>query len=302
MPATRLAAFFQDLKFTLRQLTKARGFAMVAVLTLALGIGANTAIFSVVHSLLLAPEPYPDGNGIVRLERMFGGGKIPFASGKEMYDAWRGGAHSLDSFGAAVEETFLVQESGASDSVGGARITPGFLRNTLRVHPVIGREFDSADALPHGAPVAMIGSALWRRAYGGRTDVLGRLVHVDGEPYTIVGVAPPGLVIPMSFDPPRDLLLPYAVSDTGAMYFEAYARLRPGISAAAASHEMDVIMHAPPDTGESKPAVARAMRAQDYIGERQTRTIEVLFAAVGALLLIACANVANLLLARGWGR
>ncbi len=302
MPAPRLAAFAHDLRFTLRQLTKARGFALVAVLTLALGIGANTAIFTVVHALLISPEPYPDGNSIVRLERMFGGGKIPFSSGKGMYDAWHARAHSLDAFGAAFEQTFQVPESGANDSVPGARVTPGFLRRTLQVHPVIGREFDSTDALPNAAPVAMIGSALWHRAYGGRAGVLGKLVHVDGKAYTIVGVAPPDLVIPMTFDPPRDLLLPYAVSDTGAVYFEAYARLRPGVTIAAASHEMDAIMHAPPDTGDDQHAVARAMRAQDYIGERQTQTIQVLFAAVGALLLIACTNVANLLLARGWGR
>ncbi len=295
-----LTSFTHDLKFTVRQLAKARGFTAVAVLTLALGIGANTAIFTVVHHLLLAPVPYPDGNGIVMLMRTAGGGKVPFPPDTAVFAAWRLRVHSLETFGAAVDEKLLVAEAGAPDSVPAARVTPAFM-TLLRVQLRMGRDFTPADARSAAAPAAIISYGLWQRAFGGRRNVLGTLVHANGRPYTVVGVAPPGLVMPMRDDQPKDVLLPLDL-DSAAPNLEAYARLRPGLTPGTASREMLAVMHAMPGAAAEGNMGARAMRAQDFLGDRQTQTVKILFAAVGALLLIACANVANLLLARGWAR
>jgi predicted permease len=290
-----------DVRSAVRQLTKARGFAGIAILTLALGIGANTAIFTVVHHLLLAPLPYPDGNGIVRLQRMAGGGRVPFPPDAAVYRAWEARSRTLESFAAEREATLHVAENGAVDSVPGAFVTPGFMK-MLHVSPARGREFVPDDARAAAAPVAVIGNGLWRRAYGGRDDVLGALIHVNGRAYTIVGVAPPDLVLPMSGDPPRDVLLP--LNPDTASYFEGYARLRAGVTPEVASAEMRAIIQSEslPDSAEDRRLPGRAMRAQDFLSDRMVLGVKVLFAAVGLLLLIACANVANLLLARGWTR
>ncbi len=294
-----LQGLAHDLGLTARQLAKARGFTFVAVITLALGIGANTAIFTVVHHLLLDPVPYPDGNSVVMLMRTAGGGKFTSTPDTTAFAAWQTRTHTLESFAAAREQQLPVGHLALADTVPVAYVTPGFL-NLLRVRPQLGRDFVSADTLSGATPVAIIGDGLWRSAYGGRPDVLGAPLRVNGRPYTIVGVGPRALTVPMLDDPPRDLLLPYRMDS--AAYFYAFARLRPGVTTAAASQEMDAIVQSTAGGQAESHQGARAMRAQDFLNPRETQTVKILFAAVGALLLIACANVANLLLARGWTR
>ena len=294
-----LEGLAHDIRLTARRLAKARGFTAVAVFTLALGIGANAAIFTVVHQLLLAPVPYPDGNSIVMLMRTAGGGKAVFPADPVTLAAWQSRAHTLDSFAALSEEDLLVAEAGSADSVPGARVTPGFMQ-LLGVDPVLGRPFAFTDTLPGAAPVAIIGNGLWHRAYGGRRTALGALIHVNGSPYTIVGIAPPELTIPILGGLPRGVLLPLRMDSV--RFIRAFARLRPGITPDVASREMVAVLHAMPGSREQSNVGARAMRTQDFLGEQETQSVKVLFAAVGALLLIACANVANLLLARGWTR
>jgi putative ABC transport system permease protein len=291
-----------DLRFTARQLAKARGFTAIAVLTLALGIGANTAIFSVVHHLLIAPLPYPDGNSIVQLRWTGSGGQISTPADSEVFNAWRAQSKTLEDFAGAVQPWYRLGDTlQRADSVPGALVTPGFFR-LLRVRPVFGRAFVPGDTARGAPPVAMIDASLWHRAYGGRSDVIGRTILLNGRPHTIVGVAPPGVVVPMSGEPPREVFVPLSLDS--ASNVPAFARLRSGVPPRRASAELLAIMRRLPDAAKyTKIGIgAEAMRAQDFIGVRETQTVKVLFAAVGALLFIACANVANLLLARGWTR
>jgi len=293
--------WWHDLRLTARQLAKARGFTAIAVLTLALGIGANTAIFSVVHHLLIAPLPYPDGNSIVQLMRTAGGGQARFPADTEVFNAWRARSTTLQDFAAAEEPWYRLGDTlQRPDSVPGALVTPGFFR-LLRVQPVLGRAFVPGDTAHGAAPVAMIGASLWHRAYASRGDVIGQTILLNGRPHTIVGVAPQGVVIPMSDRPPREVFVPLSM-DSAGVDFPAFARLRPGVEPSRASAELLAIMRGLPDAATYKMIGATVARAQDFVGAREAQTVKVLFAAVGALLLIACANVANLLLARGWTR
>jgi predicted permease len=300
----------QDLAYAWRQVRKSPAFTAIAVLTLALGIGANTAIYSVVHRLLVAPLPYASGNRIVALTQAFGDGSMLFPVQGPLVEAWKARAHSIEVFGGSTTRALRFDELPAQDTVRGALITPSFLR-IIDASPALGRAFVDSDAVPVAAPIAMISTRLWKQQFGSRRDVIGSVMHIAGQPYTIVGVAP------MSGDMPRqqrvalrrgassgpsaapDIWLPATPDSVG----DWFAKLRPGTSAAAASSELDAIMKSLPDPQNTYArSSARAMRAQDFLDAREVRTIQVLFLAVGLLLLIACVNVANLLLARAWSR
>ena len=295
--------FAADVRFAWRQSAKTPGFTAVAVLTLALSIGANTAIFSVVHRLLLAPLPYPNGNRIVMP-------KMPFADAEraELLAAWQARTQTVMNIAGASEDMFSLRADGTVDTIPSATISASFLP-LLGVRPIVGREFVRAEELPDGqATVAMISQSLWQRAYNGRADILGKTVSLDGRPLTIVGVTPAGLSIPLARTPPPDIWVPARMERASAGGSGSlsggptmFALLRPGASAEAASVELQSVVASLPDSAE-RSAVVRVMRAQDFLTARERRAVQVLFAAVGALLLIACANLANLLLARGWAR
>lgn len=299
-----LTEWTQDVRFATRQFRKSPGFTAIAVLTLALGIGANTAIFSVVHHLLLAPLPYPDGNRIVKL--VLTNGDFSQGPDRPTLQAWHARAHSFDMIAAVSVQSIMIESREEQDSVH-AFITSNFLQ-LLGLHPTLGRGFTPEEERPGGAAVAIIGYGLWQRSYGGRADALGSTVHVGGRPYTIVGVAPRDMAIPMSYPEGlrmrlREALpgiwLPASLDSLGGA--DVFARLRPGVSAEQATRELHAIAESVPGYGRYKTQ-ARAMRAQDFLDPREARTVEVLFVAVGVLLLIACANIANLLLSRSWAR
>jgi putative ABC transport system permease protein len=295
-----------DVRFAWRQCAKAPAFTMIAVITLALSIGANTAIFSVVHRLLLAPLPFPNGNRIVMpvQESDF---PFPNSVSPELAQAWESRMHAVTEIAAASEYMFSLRPDATIDTIPSAAITANFL-TLLGVRPALGRDFVRADELPDGqATVAMIGHALWQRSYGGRADVLGRTVLVEGRPLTIVGVTPAGLSIPLARTPPPDIWVPARIEKAGEGGSgwgngpTTFALLRPGVSAEAASVELQSVAASLPDSVHRQDRV-RVKRAEDFLTSRERRSVHVLFAAVGALLLIACANLANLLLARGWAR
>lgn len=296
-----------DVRFAWRQCAKAPGFTVIAVLTLALGIGANTAIFSVVHRLLLVPLPYPDGERIVMPMQ---DGDLPFrvSAGTELVQAWQARSHTVASVAGASEDMFSIRPDGTVDTIPSAVITANFLP-MLGVRPVLGRGFAREEERPDGqAAVAMISQALWQRTYGGRADVLGRPVSLDGRPLIIVGVTPAGLSIPLSRTPAPDIWVPAPLERAGGGGSGSlepgpavFAMLRPGVSAESASSELQAVATSLPESVRGRSRV-RAMRAQDFLTPRERRALQVLFVAVGALLLIACANVANLLLARAWAR
>lgn len=298
-----------DIRFAWRQCRKTPAFTAVAVLTLALSIGANTAIFSVVHRLLLAPLPYPNGDRIV----------MPASESDEslrlsVVQAWRARTHTVDAIAGASELMFSVQPDGVVDTIPAASITANFLP-MLGVHPILGRGFTPLDERSDDQyAVAMISHALWQRSYGGRSDVLGKTVRFEGRPLVIVGVTPPGLAIPLWRDQAPDVWLPGTLDQAGAGGNgtlnpgpTVFAMLRRGSSAEAASRELKAVAASLPDSVRRRERMrgqsdVRVMRAQDFLSARERRAVQVLFAAVGALLLIACANLANLLLARAWAR
>lgn len=300
-------ALLGDIRFALRQFARTPGFTALAVLTLALGIGVNTAIFSVVHRLLLAPLPYPNGDRIVMPMRE---SDLPFRSSADaaLIAAWRERSRTVASVAGVSELMFSVHPDGAIDTIPTAAVTADFLP-TLGVRPILGRGFAPGDEQPGGAEaatVAMISHALWRRTYGGRADVLGATVHHEGRPLTIVGVTPPGLAIPLSRNPAPEVWLPAPLKYTGSGAGGVpgpgiFVTLRPGVTVDAAAQELATVTASQPDAAAGHWRV-RLMSAQDFLDARAARTVRVLFAAVGALMLIACANVANLLLARSWTR
>ena len=313
----------QDVRFAVRHFAKAPSFTAVAVLTLALGIGANTAIFSVVHRLLIAPLPYENGARIVALKTLgqigvIGGLKsamsdAPADPPSPLLNAWAIRAHSFEQV-AGVEQVFLsLLADGQQDTVSHAFVTANLL-DVLGARPSYGRMFRAEEEKPGTNLVAMISHRWWQVAYGGREDILGQALEYEGKKYTILGVMPVGFTIPMSARaldelsvPSPDVWLPAPIQETSI----GVGLLRHGVTAAAATKELNVIANSadmraalfPRGRAASADSIrARAMRAQDFLETRELRTIEVLFAAVGALLLIACANVANLLLVRGWAR
>jgi putative ABC transport system permease protein len=306
-----LAAWRQDIHFAGRQFRKAPGFTAVAMLTLALGIGANTAIFTVVHHLLLAPLPYPNGNRIVMPMQEDSHGFLTPAD-RALVQAWQTRGQSVEMIAGAEVGTLPVRPDGTPDTISYAAMTSNYLR-VLGVQPALGRAFTPNEERADAAAVAMVSYGWWQRAKAGRADILGSVVHVNGKPYTVVGVTPPGLAIPVSHDRAPDIWLPGSLQsrDEGDWRWESlqpFAKLRRGASVDAATRELQAIAPSVPVKGEPRARAGgargrlRAMRAQDFLDKREVRTVQVLFVAVGALLLIACANVANLLLSRAWTR
>jgi putative ABC transport system permease protein len=307
-----LSAWWQDVSFADRQFRRAPAFTALAVLTLALGIGANAAIFSAVHHLLLSPLPYPDGNRIVMLSTESEAERFPSVAAVR---AIRARSRSVETVAAVSVVADAVQEDDGQDTVY-AVITPNYLK-MLGVAPAIGRSFTPAEERGEGAPVAMISYSRWQREFGGRADALDSTVEInyyggDGPErrrYAIVGVTPPSMALPMApvafnqnlHDPKPGVWLPSDLTQwAGEAHPHSYARLRAGVSVEQATRELQRIVDSSPEVGR-RPIIT-LVRAKDMLDPTQARMIEVLFAAVGVLLLISCANVANLLMARAWGR
>jgi predicted permease len=310
-----VAEWMQDIRFAGRQFRKAPAFSAIAVLTLALGIGANTAVFSVVHHLLIAPLPYPNGNRIVALRvtgrrGMAGLASFGFASDaptippRDVVAAWASRSQTLEMVAGAEEQFLSILPNGQQDTVSHAFVTANFLP-ALGARPALGRNFRPEEELSERAHVAMISYGWWQREYGGRSDVLGKMAEYNGDPYAIVGVMPAGLTLPMSTTsidqlstPSPDVWIPTPLKSVST----PFGLLRAGVAAERATSELQSIINAMRADNPRDTLRARAMRAQDFLAPREVRTIQILFAAVGVLLLIACANVANLLLVRAWTR
>jgi predicted permease len=288
-----------DFQLALRQFRRAPAFSALAVLTLALGIGANTAIFSVVHALLLDPLPYTDGNRIVGLRQEAGDGDMRFPVDGDALQLWSERARSLEDFSAASTGRGTTGAPADADTTATAVITPSFVA-TLKLHPRLGRAF-TVDDLRGDQSVAMISHSFWKARFAGSQDVIGTVLRVNGRPRTIIGVMPPRAAVPFTHGPLPDVWLPVDLDHlTGSA--NGFARLRPGVTPEAASRELQAILAESPDASRYAKTRARAMRSQEFLDGKEVRTIQVLFVAVGVLLLIACANVANLLLARSWTR
>jgi predicted permease len=301
---------WQDLKLSLRMLRTRPGFTLVAGLTLALGIGACLAIFSVVDGVLLRPLPYPESDRLVVLEEVnlprFPGGFVR----PDSYDDWRRQASSFDGLAAVRTRSYNLTGSGEPIRVSAARVTANTL-SLLRVQPMVGRDFSPEEDVAGRGKAVIFSHGFWLRQFGGRREVLHSRIHLDGEAFTVVGIMPAGFQ-PAGFqiDGPTDLFLPAAyVGDpqlrrsVGPQALVVLGRLKRGVTVEQARQEMDRIAAglATLDAGRKGWGVKLTPMLESRVGDAR-RVLTSLLAAVALLLLIACANVTNLLLARATAR
>jgi len=299
-------ALINDLRYALRTLARGPGFALLAVLTLALGIGVSVAIFSVVDRVLLRPLPFPDSQRLVAVcETHPSVEGFCIASPPDVED-FAARTRTLSSIGLGREEPFTARRGAESEGVNGGWATPGLFR-TLRMTPALGRFFGPEDMGPNGAPVAVLSDALWRSWYGADPGILGRSVILDGQSYQIVGVMRPGDEVPRLEDARIWTPLPFDPRNEERRKWRGFyviGRLAAGATPATAAAELSGIER---DLGVQYPETNRdwSVRVEpllDQIVGPVRPTLLVFLGAVAILLLVACANVANLLVARGASR
>ena len=300
---------WQDLRFGTRTLRRNPGFATIAVLTLALGIGATAAIFSVVNAVLLRPLPWREPDRAVMVwSRWVSFDKTWVATG-EVVD-YRKRSRTLGEIGAWGETQVNLTGDGEPERVAAAGVTSN-LFTVLGVGPLVGRTFTAEEDVPNGPDLVVLGFGLWSRRYAADRSIVGRNVFVNGQPHQVIGVMPPEFVLPTDFQNPQpsQLWVPLgmdpASTDHGSHGLYAAGRLAPGATVEQASAELREITRAMTGEGLYPPQMqfgAFAVSLSDEVLGSVRRSIWLLFGAVAFLLLIACANVANLLLARAEAR
>ena len=301
--------FLADLRYAIRMLLKAPGFTIIAVVALALGIGANTAIFSVVNAVLLQPLPYPQPDNLILLRERtpnFPSGSVAYPN----YLDWREGQRSFTDLALLRRQDVNFANMGGGDEperIGGA-VTSWNLLAVLGLKPRLGRDFLESDDVPNAPKVAIISHDFWQKHFGGANDVLGKQIMVNGLPREIVGVAPPELQYPRLakiYTPLGDLRQqPGVLARGNHPGFSALGRLKPGVTLQQATADLDaicaVLEQKYPDTNTGRRITAQPL-LEVAIGDYR-HSLTLLLAAVGCVLLIACANVANLQLARAVSR
>ena len=301
----------RDVRYGLHQLRRSPGFTIVAILTLALGIGANTAIFSVVDAALLHPLPYPHPSRILEIYRTSRGkrhanqtlsyeffreieGRLPAIGDMAAYHSW---TTTITGPGHAEEAACVVSSS--------------HMFSILGVHPLLGRSFNSAEDRPGAPLVALISETVWNSRFGGNPDVLGQTIDISGESYAVVGVFPsrlrfPGLAgsadvwTPLVSDPAIKSLASTPMNPQSVSYLAAIGRLTRGATISEAQAQADTVAARLARQNSQKPGQTGLGVAflQNEVTKGYSTALDVLLGAVGLLLLIACANVANLMLAR----
>ena len=298
----------QDFRYAVRMLLKSRGFAITAILTLALGIGANTALFSVVNGVLLNPLPYPDASQLTAIYEDapgFDKGPISYLNSPSSRQ------HQSTTFASMAiyrNQDYNFTGTDQSERLSGHMVSSDFFR-TLGQNAVIGRDFAGSDDIAGAAPVVLLGGGFWQRRFGSSPAVLEKVLTLNGALYTVIGVIPASFTF---YGPQRDVYTPIG-QWTDASFRDrsvdvsshSVGRLKPGVTLAQAKAEMGGIASAPcaatyPVANKNRGITLVSMKT-DIVGNVQPFLL-VLLGAVGFLLLIACANVANLLLARAIGR
>jgi predicted permease len=296
-----MGIFLQDLRYALRMLAKNPGFAVIAVLTLAIGIGANTAIFTVVDSVMLRPLPFHDPSRLVMLSEksaQFEQMSVSYPN----FEDWRAQSHSFEGLAAFRRDSYTITGGALPEHIGGREVSAGFF-SLLGVTPILGRDFRAEEDLQGAAPVVILSYGLWQRRFGGDPGVLGKSVNLSDTSYTVVGVLPHDFW----FYSGADVFVPIGADKAMWIHnrqmrngMHAVARLKPGVTLAQSRAEMDNVGRqlaaAYPDAN-GRNGVSVLSVLEDVVSDVRG-TLFLLFGAVGFLLLIACVNVANLLLSR----
>src|SRR5262245_30291840 len=297
---------FQDLRYGMRMLGKSPAFTFVAALTLALGIGANSAIFSIVNAVLLRSLPYRDPERLVMVSYIRAREGASFARPADFLD-WRDQAKVFEQIGAYRFDTADLTGSGEPERLDAARVSAD-LFVTLGVAPALGRAFTPEEDTDGGPLAVILSDALWRRRFGGNPQVIGRSITLGGQSRTVVGIMPPEF----RFHGETQLWLPLAINATQVLSrqgrtfrMSVIARLKPGVTPEAARSDLSVILDR---QRQAFPSAYSDLQVHSVIGLGESLVgdvrlaLLVMFGAVAFVLLIACANVANLLLARSAAR
>jgi putative ABC transport system permease protein len=299
-----MSAFLKDLRYALRQLRKSPGFAALAIVTLALGIGANTAMFTVIDAVLLRPLPFPSADRVMAISTG-APGQGPGTTSWPDYTDLRDQSHSLELVAGYFPDVAVVNTSQGSQDVASAKATANLL-DLLGVRPVLGRAFLPSDNQPGAPPVVILSAGLWRQQFAADPHILGRQIRIGGVAHTVIGVMPADIPFPQNqSDMATGVWLPFQLTpdtlqDRGSSWLYMIGRLKPGVRRQAAQTEAAAIaqrIRKQYPENDSK----LSFTLQPYQDVITASVRPVLLALTGALLLvllIACVNVANLLLAR----
>jgi len=300
-----MGTLWQDIRYGVRMLRKNPGFTGVAVLTLALGIGANTTIFSVVNAVLLKPLPYPEPGQLVQLRADWSGSPSTVI-GSSTFVEVKAQSQSLARIAAYSGGDMTLTGAGSAEQVVAGAVTADFFP-LLGVQPAWGRNFTREEDTPNGPKAAILGHGLWQSRFGGDADVLGRTITLNEQSYTVVGILPARFQYPEQFQ----LWIPLALGETGAalakygegmILLKAIARLKPGVTLSQAQAELRTIAQREQSPRpDEAPVVSLVTLHEQVVGDVRGALL-VLLGAVALVLLIACANVANLQLARAAAR
>jgi predicted permease len=301
-----IETLLQDVRYGLRMLRKNPGFTAIAVLTLALGIGANTAIFSLVNTVLLRPLPYKDADQLVTVwgYNRTRGFTTDLVSPLDFAD-WRSQNSVFEGIAASTDVTYTLTGLGEPALLIAYSFSSDYF-HVLGVAPLLGRTFLPEEEQPGKNHVTVLSYSFWQSRLGGDRDIVGKTLTLDGEPYTIIGVMPQAFKYPQF----TELWTPLTVgaetaNDRAYRYLRVMARLKPGVTLQQAATEMNAIANrlalAYPKTNKDEDATSLISLREKISGDIRPALL-VLLCAVGSVLLIACANVANLLLARAAGR
>ena len=296
----------QDLRYATRMLAKKPMFAIVAIITLALGIGANTAIFSVVNAVLLRTLPYHNANQLVVLSTVGSSGDRDGFSVPEAQD-FQSQMHSLDDLTTFQSQSVNVTGGERPDRVRGAFVSANYFR-FFNLNPLIGRTFAGGEDRPGGARIAVVNEKIWRERLNGDQNLEGKKLNLNGEPYSVIGVVPASFKHP--FDPDVEVWLPVANypgntnQRDGGRFLIALGHLKTGVKDSQAQAEASTVASqlAQAYPKENTGRTARIENFREVTVGNIRPALWLLFAAVGVILLIGCANLANLLLARGLAR
>jgi predicted permease len=309
-----LDVLMQDLRFTLRTLGRDRGFTVIAVIILGLGIGANIAVFSVVNTILLRPLPFQNPQQLVRiLSKKTTGGESSTTYSVDATEAFQRQNRSFQSvsgyYAFSSPDNLKLMGDGQPIPLTGLLVAGNFFQ-TLGVEPSLGRLFTAEECLHNSRPVVLLSHAFWKREYSAQTAIVGQAIDLNGRPVTVIGVLPESFDFGAVFAPGAKIdvygpVINQEIQDDGNT-LALFGRLKPGVSLAQAQAEADLLFPTLPQNLRhpeyDRNYTARLLVLKDYVSGKLRRSLIVLWCAVGLILLIVCVNLSNLLLARGAAR